>query len=136
MAHLNRDQAGALLTLPVLITYDPPDKAPPHSVIPRSEATWESRLSRQGLLMYQLLGLLSFAVDIYILLLIVRVLMSWVQPNPYNPAVQFICRLTDPFLDAIRNACPFLVVGGLDLSPIAAIFLLEISRRVLLGMLL
>jgi YggT family protein len=80
-----------------------------------------------------LLSLLSRAIDVYILLIIIRVLMSWVQPNPYNPAVQFISRLTDPYLDAIRRACPFLVVSGLDLSPIAAIFLLDITRRLLLG---
>ncbi len=75
------------------------------------------------------------AVDIYILIIIVRVLISWFHPNPYSSIVQLICRVTDPFLDAIRNACPFLVVGGLDLTPIAAIFLLDITRRVLVGVL-
>ena len=86
--------------------------------------------------MADLLLLVSRAIDIYILILIARVLMSWFQPDPYNPLVRFICQITDPFLDAVRRACPFLVMGGLDLSPIAAIFLLEISRRVLLGGLL
>ncbi|MFH1738741.1 MAG: YggT family protein [bacterium] len=85
--------------------------------------------------MYKLFSLIWKAIDIYIIIIIVRVLISWVQPNPYNPVVQFICRLTDPFLDAVRRACPFLVVGGLDLSPIAAIFLLEMTRSVLRGIL-
>lgn len=83
-----------------------------------------------------LIRLISNVIDLYIFVIVIRVLMSWVQPNPYNPIVQFICRLTDPFLDAVRRACPFLVVGGLDLSPIAAIFLLEITRRVLFSVLL
>ena len=83
--------------------------------------------------MYQLILLLCKAIHIYTIIIIVRVLMSWVQPNPYNPIVQFVCRLTDPFLDAVRRACPFLVVGGLDLSPIVAIFLLEMTQQVLLG---
>lgn len=82
-----------------------------------------------------LIQLVWNAVDIYIMIIIVRVLISWFQPNPYSSIVQFISRITDPFLDAIRNTCPFLVIGGFDLSPIAAIFLLDITRRVLLGML-
>ncbi|HPO10828.1 MAG TPA: YggT family protein [bacterium] len=78
-----------------------------------------------------LLGFFCMAVQLYIFAIIARVLMSWVQPNPSNPIVQFICRITDPFLDAVRRACPFLVIGGLDLSPIAAIMLLEFTYRYL-----
>ena len=86
-------------------------------------------------LIRELAAFISWGVQLYIYLIIARVLMSWIQPNPYNPIVQFICRLTDPFLDAIRRTCPFLVISGLDLSPIAAIFLLEITRSYLLRML-
>jgi len=82
---------------------------------------------------YDFLRLLSFAITIYIWLVIIRVLLSWVRPNPYNPAIQFIYRVTDPFLDAIRRACPFLVIDGIDLSPIAAIVLLEVTRWFLGG---
>ncbi len=81
----------------------------------------------------EIAGLLAVCIEIYIYIIIARVLMSWFQPNPYNPIVQFIGRITDPFLDAIRKALPFLVVGGLDLSPIAAFFLLEITRAYLLS---
>jgi len=78
-------------------------------------------------------GLLAAGVEIYIYIIIARVLMSWFQPNPSNPIVQFIGRITDPFLAAMRRALPFLVIGGLDLSPIAAIFLLEITRAYLVA---
>ncbi|HOE12738.1 MAG TPA: YggT family protein [bacterium] len=79
----------------------------------------------------ELLGFLGLAVQLYIFAIIAAVLMSWVQPNPSNPIVQFIYRITEPFLDTIRRACPFLVVGGLDLSPIAAIMLLEFTFQYL-----
>jgi len=53
-------------------------------------------------------------------LIIIRALISWVSPDPYNPIVRFIEQSTDPILRPIQRALP--PMGGLDLSPVIAIF--------------
>lgn len=55
-------------------------------------------------------------LDIYSFILLIRVLMSWVDPNPYNPIVQVIYKLTEPVLAPVRRILPPL--GPIDLSPI------------------
>lgn len=72
-------------------------------------------------------GLLRFLLELYSWLLIVRVLISWVSPDPYNPVVQFLVRATEPVLAPLRRLLPAL--GGLDLSPILALFLVMALQR-------
>lgn len=65
-------------------------------------------------------------LNIYMLILFVRVLLSWVNPNPHNPIVQILYRLTEPVLAPIRRVLP--PMGGFDLAPLvvfAAIFFLK-----------
>lgn len=59
-------------------------------------------------------------------LIIIRVLMTWVNPDPRNPIVQLISSLTDPVMEPVRKIIPPL--GMIDLSPIILIFLLEFIR--------
>tara|TARA_Y100000814_G_scaffold212796_1_gene158005 strand:+ start:703 stop:933 length:231 start_codon:yes stop_codon:yes gene_type:complete len=51
-----------------------------------------------------------------VFVLLARVLISWVEADPYNPFVQFLYRVTEPILAPIRYRIPDL--GGFDLSPI------------------
>ncbi len=81
--------------------------------------------------MTSIILLLLKLIRIYEMILVIRIILSWVQANPYNPIVQFIARITDPLLDAARRAFPFLVAGGLDLSPIVVFFLLEATKNVI-----
>lgn len=81
--------------------------------------------------MTSIILLLLKLIRIYEMILVIRIILSWVQANPYNPIVQFIARITDPLLDATRRAFPFLVAGGLDLSPIVVFFLLEAMQNVI-----
>ena len=60
--------------------------------------------------------ILGYILWIYILILLARVLISWVDSDPYNPFVQFLYRVTEPILAPIRYRMPDL--GGFDLSPI------------------
>lgn len=66
--------------------------------------------------------------QIYWWILIARIILSWVNPNPMNDIIRqiiyFVYRATDPVLYKIRQVFPFLVVGGLDLSPIALFLVL------------
>ena len=65
-------------------------------------------------LLFAIAGILNSIFEIYSWLLIGRVIISWVNPDPYNPIVQFLIRITEPVLEPIRNAIPSF--GGIDLS--------------------
>ncbi len=52
-------------------------------------------------------------------IIIIRALISWVNPDPYNPIVQFLYRATEPILTPIRRILP--AMGGFDLSPMVAL---------------
>lgn len=81
-----------------------------------------------------LLSLVQLLFQAFYLLLIIRVILSWVPGIDYHhPAVQFVFRLTSPVLNPIRRAVP--PVGGLDLSPLVAILLLIIVQRVVMSLL-
>lgn len=67
--------------------------------------------------------LLQMVFQVYTLILIVRVLISWVNPDPFNPVVQFLSRVTDPVLEPLRRVIPPL--GPIDISPIIALLLLQ-----------
>ena len=72
-------------------------------------------------------SILSIVLQLYMWILIVRAILSWVNPDPYNPIVRFIYGITDPLLYRVRRILP-LQFGGFDLSPmilILAIIFLE-----------
>ena len=73
--------------------------------------------------------LLEVVFKIYTLILIVRVLITWVNPDPFNPVVQFLSRVTDPVLEPLRRVIPPL--GPFDLSPIVALLLLQAMQHFL-----
>ena len=66
----------------------------------------------------------SLFTGFFTMIIIVGALLSWVSPDPYNPVVQAIYGITEPLLKPIRRFLP--LFGGLDLSPIVAIFCLQI----------
>lgn len=72
--------------------------------------------------------LLNFAITILWWLIIIRALISWVNPDPYNPIVQFLHKATDPILYPFRRMIPFSFSAGIDLSPILAILALYFMR--------
>jgi len=67
------------------------------------------------------------------LIIIVRVLLSWLNPNPYHPAVVFIYKVTEPILRPIRSILP--TAGGLDFSPVVALILLWLGQQLILSLL-
>ncbi|CAN2042860.1 YggT family protein [Candidatus Magnetomoraceae bacterium gMMP-15] len=67
---------------------------------------------------------LDYALTIFLWIVVARAILSWVNPDPYNPIVRFIHKVTEPVLHQIRARLPF-NFGGLDLSPII-VFLLVI----------
>lgn len=87
--------------------------------------------------MIQELGLLGQTVDrvfqVLYLLLIVRVILSWIPHDPFNRIISIIHQLTDPILNPIKRFLPPL--GGIDLSPLVAFFVLDMVKTMLLTLL-
>lgn len=75
------------------------------------------------------IGLIDTILTFYFWVVIIRVFMSWVNPDPYNPIVRFLYMLTDPPLYAIRRVMPnFLWASGLDFSPLVLILFIQIAK--------
>jgi YggT family protein len=66
---------------------------------------------------------LSKALSIYMWIIIARALISWVNPDPYNPIVRFLISVTEPVLYFIRRRLP-VYIGGMDFSPIIVILVI------------
>ena len=62
---------------------------------------------------------LDYALTFYTWIIIARALISWVNPDPWNPIVQFLDRVTEPVLSPIRRRLGWRM--GVDLSPLVAI---------------
>ena len=77
---------------------------------------------------------------VYIILIFIRVLLSWIPRMPYNPTlraiVDFVHEVTDPYLNIFRRVLPPLGGRGMaiDISPILAIFVLLIGQAVVVGL--
>jgi YggT family protein len=82
-----------------------------------------------------LISLIDWAANLFSIILLIRVLLSWVDPDPYNPVVQFIYRITNPLLNTIRRYIP-MRVAMMDFSPIIAFLLIEVVRRILISALI
>ncbi len=79
------------------------------------------------------IGLVQLLFGLYTLVLLVRVLLSWIQINPYNPLVRIVYQLTEPLLAPIRRMLP--QGGGLDFSPMVALIAVPIVEQIVLTLL-
>jgi YggT family protein len=79
---------------------------------------------------------LGLCLTIYYYLLLARVLISWVNPDPYNKIVVFLRTMTDPVLEPLRRVfLPLTMQIRVDISPIIAFFIIIFLQRSLVGML-
>lgn len=65
---------------------------------------------------------LDYALSLYLWVIIARALISWVNPDPWNPIVQFLDRATEPVLSPIRRLLGWRM--GIDLSPLVAMLVI------------
>lgn len=88
-------------------------------------------------LIYAIVQTLHTVMNLYIWIVIITALLSFVRPDPHNPIVQILYRLTEPALDFIRRKMPFVVFSGVDLSPLVIILGLQLldnfMMRAILG---
>ncbi len=78
---------------------------------------------------------LDAALWLYMILIVARAVISWVNPDPYNPIVQFLYKVTEPVLRYLRRRLP-LVFDGVDLSPLLVLGLIMFLQYFLVRLLL
>ncbi len=82
-------------------------------------------MSDLGILVLKLGGLFTGIIEIYIWVIIIAALLSFVNPDPHNPVVQFLYRITNPAYAFVRK---FIRTNfnGLDLAPLIIIITLQV----------
>lgn len=78
----------------------------------------------------QIANLLTTLLDIYLVVLLARVLLSWISIDPRHPVVQFVRMVTEPMLGPIRSVIG--VWGGMDFSPIVGVLIISFLRRLVI----
>ena len=74
---------------------------------------------------------LQGALNLYFWVVIVAAILSWIEPNPYNPIVRAIYAITEPVFDWIREHLPVLF-GGIDFSPIVVLVFISFLTQYLI----
>jgi YggT family protein len=74
--------------------------------------------------------IIRYIFAIYITLIFVRIIISWLRPNMFNPIVRFIYLLTDPYLKLFARI-RFLRIGYLDLTPLLALYVLYLLQELI-----
>ncbi len=77
-----------------------------------------------------LANLVNLVIVAYIWIIIARAIISWVSPDPYNPVVRFLYRVTEPVLRPVRERLPISQMG-LDFSPMIVILVLYFLKEFL-----
>lgn len=67
-------------------------------------------------------------LTLYFWIVIIAALLSWVNPDPYNPIVRILHNLTEPIFYRVRKWLPFTYIGGLDLSPIVVLLAIQFLK--------
>jgi len=83
-----------------------------------------------GPLIKTLAMILDFAFGAYKWVFIIAAVISWIRPDPYHPIVRFLYAATEPVLYRVRRMMPFVMVGGMDLSPVVVILALQFIGQV------
>ncbi|MDJ0803454.1 MAG: YggT family protein [Desulfobacterales bacterium] len=76
-----------------------------------------------GYFLVALAKVIDTVLFIYMWIIIIRAVLSWVSPDPYNPIVRFIHNVTEPVLYQLRRRLP-LSFGGIDLSPVIVLLII------------
>lgn len=89
-------------------------------------------ISIQQLLVKSLYDLVSLTFDIFIVALFVQAILSWINPDPYNPINTLLRSLTYPVLRPIQQYVP--PIGGIDLSTLIGLIGLMFIKRLVLSL--
>ncbi|PXF56105.1 MAG: hypothetical protein C4B57_01275 [Deltaproteobacteria bacterium] len=82
--------------------------------------------------MHSLATVIDIVLNLYMWILIARAILSWVNPDPYNPIVRFLYSITEPLMYRVQRILP-LQFGGIDLTPMAIIIAIIFLRSFLVS---
>lgn len=83
-----------------------------------------------GLVVLSIAELLRLLVDIYFFAILIQVVISWVNPGTYNPAISLLYSINEPLLGRARRLIP--PISGFDLSPIVVVIALKLISMLLI----
>ena len=76
-----------------------------------------------------LIDIINLAFELFSLLMLARILLSWFNPDPYNPIVQFLHNTTEPILAPVRRRLP--PMGMFDFSPLVVLIAAWVIQQIL-----
>lgn len=76
-----------------------------------------------GYFILALANVLHYVLFFYMWIIIARAVLSWVSPDPYNPIVRFIYKVTEPVMYQVRSRLP-VSFGGIDFAPVVVILII------------
>ncbi|MCA1960347.1 MAG: YggT family protein [Desulfomonile sp.] len=85
-----------------------------------------------GFFIDALAGVLSIVLQIYMWIVIIAALISWVGPDPYNPIVRFLRAMTEPVFGFVRRLVPLPQVG-IDFSPLIVLLVIVFLQQFLVN---
>lgn len=83
-----------------------------------------------ALAVFSMTQLVSLLINVFVFAVFARAILSWANPGTFSAAASILRTLTEPLLDVCRKIIPDL--GGIDLSPLAALFMLQLAKMVIL----
>lgn len=83
-------------------------------------------------MLVDLISFIGWMLSLYSWVIIAAALITWVTPDPRNPIVIFLRRVTEPVLQPVRRMLPPWKTGGLDLSPMIVLIAIQFVERVIL----
>ena len=78
----------------------------------------------------QMISIINIAFEILTYIIFIRVILSWFSHNPYQPVIKLIYQISDTILSPIRSIVS--PIGGVDISPIIAIFMIQLIKNIIL----
>jgi len=78
-------------------------------------------------LVFTIASIVSQLLNLYMWIVIISAVMTWIEPNPYNPIVRFIYSVTEPVFDFVREHVP-VIFGGIDFSPLVVIIAIQVLQ--------
>lgn len=74
---------------------------------------------------------ISLAFELYEIAILARVVMTWINVNPYDPIPKFLAELTDPFLGMIERYMPEALKMPLNFTPVVALLILNVLESLI-----
>jgi len=84
-----------------------------------------------GRFIIEIANILNILLEIYFWIIIISALLSWVNPDPYNPIVRFLYKASEPALRPIRRIIGYRL-GPIDISPLIVLLIIHFIQRFLI----